>query len=61
MKGVQFVMNDRGEKTAVLIDLQKHGDIWEDFWDVATAEGRKKEPRESLEAVKKRIAGNGKS
>lgn len=60
MHGVQFVTNEQGKKTAVLIDLKKNGDLWEDFYDVAIANEREHEPRESLESIKQRIAGNGK-
>jgi hypothetical protein len=60
MLGVQYVMDSHGEKTAVLIDLKKHGEIWEDFHDVLLTNKRKREPRESLESVKKRIIANGK-
>ena len=59
MRGVQYVMNDHGEKTAVLIDLKKNGEIWEDFCDIALAQEREHEPRESLESVKKRLKDNG--
>ncbi len=31
MKGVQFVVNAQGEKTAVVIDLKKNSELWEDF------------------------------
>jgi hypothetical protein len=41
--GIQFVTDDKGRKTAVLIDLKKHGAIWEDFWDSFVAESRRKE------------------
>lgn len=58
MEGIQYVLDDKGEKTAVLIDLKKHRDLWEDFYDVALARERMNEPRESLESVKKRISGN---
>ena len=34
MKGIQFVVDDKGEKTAVLINLQEHGELWKDFYDV---------------------------
>jgi len=57
MQGIQYVMNDHGEKTAVLIDLRRYGDVWEDFYDETVARGREHEPRESLESVKKRIYG----
>jgi hypothetical protein len=40
MKGIQFVVDDRGEKTAVLINLQEHGDLWEDFYDCLIARAR---------------------
>jgi len=37
-------MDTKGEKTAVLIDLKKNGDLWEDFYDVALARERSNEP-----------------
>jgi hypothetical protein len=55
MKGVQFLVDDKGNKTAVLIDLKRHAKLWEDFYDLALAREREKEPRESLESVKKRL------
>ena len=55
MKGVQFVIDERGQKTAVVIDLRRHANIWEDFFDVAVAKSRQDEPRESLAAVKRRL------
>ncbi|MCL1469487.1 hypothetical protein [Argonema antarcticum] len=29
MKGIQFVVDDTGEKTAVIIDLAEWGEVWE--------------------------------
>jgi len=55
MKGVQFLVDDEGNKTAVLIDLKKHARLWEDFHDLALARSREKEPRESLESVRRRL------
>ena len=55
MKGIQFVSNDRGEKVAVLISLQQHKKLWEDFYDRLIAQQRSKEPRESLASVRKRL------
>ena len=43
MTGIQFVTDDKGRKTAVLIDLKKHGDLWEDFWDGLVSESRRRE------------------
>ena len=43
MTGIQFVTDDKGRKTAVLIDLKKHGSLWEDFWDGLVSESRRNE------------------
>ena len=55
MEGIQFLTNDKGERVAVQIDLRKHADVWEDVYDSLTASKRSKEPRESLNSVKKRL------
>jgi len=56
MRGVQYVVDDRGVRRAVVIDLKKQGELWQDFYDLAIAESRRHEPRESLETVKARLA-----
>jgi len=43
MKGIQFLLNDSGEKTSVLIDLEQWGDVWEDFYDVIVSQSRQNE------------------
>jgi hypothetical protein len=43
MTGIQYVTDDKGRKVGVLIDLKKHGAIWEDFWDGLVSESRRKE------------------
>ncbi len=58
VKGVEFVVDDNGQKKAVLIDLKKHGEIWEDFYDTLRAKERESEPRESLSEVKKKVLGH---
>jgi hypothetical protein len=40
MEGTQFVTNDKGEKVDVLIDLARHGEMWEDIYDQLLAEER---------------------
>jgi hypothetical protein len=54
-KGVQYVVDDRGERRAVVIDLKKQAELWEDSFDRVLAESRGSEPHESLEAVKARL------
>jgi hypothetical protein len=60
MRGVQYVTDENGERTAVLIDLKKNGELWEDFHDYIISREREKETRETLASVKKRIMKNGK-
>jgi len=55
MRGIQYVVDDDGQKTAVVIDLEQYGELWEDFYDAFTAVRRRHEPRESLTQVKRRL------
>ena len=34
MTGIQFITDERGRKTAAVIDLKKHKALWEDIEDV---------------------------
>ena len=60
MKGIQFIVDDEGRKTAVLIDLKEHGELWEDFYDSLVTRARAGESRESLETVKEHLKAQGK-
>lgn len=60
MQGIKYVTDEKGHRIAVQIDLKKHGEIWEDFFEVLTAKRRRNDPRESLESVKARLKKNGK-
>lgn len=55
MGGISFVIDNEGKKTSVLIDLEKHGELWEDFYDALVVRSRKKEPRETLAEVEGRL------
>ncbi len=57
MKGIQFVVDELGEKKAVLIDLKKNKNLWEDFYDNLISKERQNEPRESLEEVRAKVFG----
>ncbi len=60
MEGIQYVTNDKGQRVAVMIDLKKYGELWEDFYDSQTTRLRAKEPRETLESIKKHLRKQGK-
>ena len=55
MSGITFMVDERGQKTAAVIDLRKHEQLWEDFYDTLLAKSRAREPRESLASVKRRL------
>jgi len=55
VKGVNFVVDEGNQKKAVIIDLKRHRAIWEDFYDTLLTKDREKEPRETLEEVRKRV------
>jgi hypothetical protein len=56
MKGISYLVDESGEKTAVILDLRKHRRLWEDIHDRLLIESRRAEPRESLSDVKRRLA-----
>lgn len=60
MTGVQYVVDEQGKRTAVVIDLRRYAELWEDFCDLIVAKSRRREPRESLASVKKRLQMLGK-
>jgi hypothetical protein len=59
MTGIQFVVDDKGRKVGVLIDLKKHRAAWEDFWDGLVSESRRKEKRIPLQRVKADLIKRG--
>ncbi len=60
LKGIQYVVDDQGRKAAVVIDLRRHGALWEDVYDALLADRRRAEPRESLAQVRRRLERSGK-
>lgn len=56
MRGVQFVVDENGEKTAVLLDLQEWGELWEDFYDILVSRSREQEETVSWEDLEAECA-----
>jgi hypothetical protein len=44
LKGVQFVTDGAGRRTAVLISLSEWDEVWQDMQDIMVSEARKHEP-----------------
>ena len=45
MTGIQFITDEKGRKTAAIIDLKKHKALWEDIEDVLVSRSRRHEKR----------------
>lgn len=60
MPGVEYVVDAQGQRRAVVIDLKKHGSLWEDLYDAYLVQRRRKEPREPLARVKRLLARSSK-
>lgn len=60
MQGINFIVNEQQQKVAVVIDLQNHAELWEDFYDSLLTEQRKDEPRESLAYFNEKLIQQGK-
>jgi hypothetical protein len=52
MTGIQFITDEKGRKTAAVIDLKKHKALWEDIQDVLVSRSRRHERRIPLDKVK---------
>lgn len=61
LKGVQYLVDSTGKRTAVVISLEEWGELWEDFYDVLVSEARKKEPVVEWETLKAEMAGQASS
>ena len=60
MSGIQFLIDETGHRTAVMIDLKRNKAVWEDFYDTLLARKRRNEPRESLAEVRRKLIKAGK-
>ena len=60
MTGIPFITDEKGRKTAAVIDLKKHLALWEDFEDVLISRSRRHEKRIPWEKVKADLIKNGK-
>jgi hypothetical protein len=58
--GIQFITDEKGRKTAAVIDLKKHKALWEDIADVLVSRSRQRERGVPLERVKADLIARGK-
>jgi len=58
--GIQFLTDEKGTKTAAVIDLKTHKALWEDIADVLVSRSRRSERGVPLEKVKAGLIASGK-
>ena len=52
MTGIQYVVDDNGERKAVILDLEQLGDLWEDICDYLSSRTREVEETVRWDQVK---------
>jgi len=55
----QFIIDESGNKTAVILPVQKYEELLEDIHDLAVIAERKDEPSISSAELKKRLMADG--
>ena len=60
MTGIQFITDEKGRKTAAVINFNKHRALWKDIEDVLVSRSRQHEKRVPLDKVKADLIKSGK-
>ena len=60
MGGILFITDEKGQKTAAVIDLKTHKALREDIEDVLVSRSRRREHGVPLERVKADLVAHGK-
>ncbi|MCL4539467.1 MAG: hypothetical protein M1378_07695 [Bacteroidetes bacterium] len=55
----QYLINEAGQKTAVVIPLEEYEEMLEDLHDLAMIAERKDEPTISMKELKERLKADG--
>ncbi|MCL4510456.1 MAG: hypothetical protein M1470_05240 [Bacteroidetes bacterium] len=55
----QYLINEEGEKTAVVIPVEEYEEMLEDLHDLAMIAERKDEPTISMKELKERLKADG--
>lgn len=55
MKGIGYLIDESGQRKAVVIDLVEHRALWADFHDALLTEHRRDDPQESVEEVNEQL------
>jgi len=55
----QYIIDEKGQKTAVVLPIEEYEELLEDLHDLAIIAERRDEPTIAFEELKKRLKQNG--
>jgi len=55
----QYIIDEKGQKTAVVLPIEEYEELLEDLHDLAIIAERRDEPTVAFEELKKRLKQNG--
>ena len=55
----QYIVDEKGQKTAVVLPVEEYEELLEDLHDLAVIADRRDEPTVSFEELRQRLKGNG--
>ena len=55
----QYIINEKGQKTAVVVPIEEYEELLEDLHDLAIIAERRDEPTMAFEELKKRLKQDG--
>ncbi len=56
---IQYIVDEKGKRTSILIPLNEYQELLEDLHDLAVIAERRDEPTVSFEKLKKKLKANG--
>jgi hypothetical protein len=59
MDGIEFIVDEKGNKKAMVLPAEEYGEYFEDIEDILVAYKRLNEPRINLESVREMLIQKG--
>ncbi|MEW6374240.1 MAG: hypothetical protein AB1502_00415 [Thermodesulfobacteriota bacterium] len=56
---VQYVVDEKGDRTAVIVPIEEYEELMEDLHDLAIIAERREEPTVSLDELRKKLIKDG--
>jgi len=60
LPGISYMVDEESNRIIIVLDKEKYGEAWEDFYDGLISELRKDEPTITIEELKAELKAEGK-